>query len=268
MEDEDLASLHRAGAEAWPELALDLARFREAVRARVTRADEVRAGDLYLAVACQLGDAAAIAAFERALIPPLRRIVAKAAKDDLVLDDVMQAMRVRVLVGEAGQEARIARYEGRGSLLSWLKVIALRILTDQKREVRRIVPVSTISDLPPGLTLAPDALLLDRQWGPILKGGLAEAMRTLEPRERTLLRLHYVDGVVLERIGTMYGVNKSTVSRWLTAARERLLAGAIAAVRSSLGGGADHDIESLCVKLIDRLELSLSALYSAGAAAG
>ncbi|WP_395812894.1 sigma factor-like helix-turn-helix DNA-binding protein [Archangium minus] len=59
----------------------------------------------------------------------------------------------------------------------------------------------------------------------VLTQVLAEALAALPSRERTVLRLHLVEGLSLERIGTVYRTHKSTVSRWLARAREEVLAG-------------------------------------------
>ena len=52
---------------------------------------------------------------------------------------------------------------------------------------------------------------------------LAQALERLPEHERALLRLHLVNGVSLEKIGTMFAVSQPTASRWLAAARAKLL---------------------------------------------
>src|SRR5437667_270564 len=55
------------------------------------------------------------------------------------------------------------------------------------------------------------------------RGALAASFRQLAPRERALLRLHFVNGLNIEAIGTAYGVHRATVARWLVAIRRDLL---------------------------------------------
>lgn len=98
----------------------------------------------------------------------------------------------------------------------------------------------------------------------MLKSALGEGLRALPARDRTLLRLHYFEGLALEKIATIYAVNKSTVSRWLAGAREGLLQHALAAVRAEVRPTADtEELESLCTYICGRLELSLSGLFVA-----
>lgn len=229
----------------------------------------VRPADLYLAVACETGDPAALAAFERAMIAPLRGILSRAEHDRAVVDEVLQQVRVRVLVGDGAAPPRLASYAGGGSLLSWLKVTALRLHANLRRGERRAPPPAgdAVDDATPPTEIPPERLLLDQRWGQVLRDALGAAMRALPPRERTLLRLHYVEGLALDRIGLTYGVHKSTVSRWLTAARDRLLAAAVEAVRARVDGVDAREVESLCEELCSRLDLSLSALQSISVAA-
>jgi RNA polymerase sigma-70 factor (ECF subfamily) len=57
-----------------------------------------------------------------------------------------------------------------------------------------------------------------------------EAFSSLDLRERTLLRMQYLDGLSIDSLATMHGVHRSTVARWQVSAREALLK----ATRSSL----------------------------------
>ncbi|MFY0527076.1 sigma-70 family RNA polymerase sigma factor [Archangium gephyra] len=90
---------------------------------------------------------------------------------------------------------------------------------------------------------------------------LAEALAALPSRERTVLRLHFVEGLSLERIGTAYRTHKSTVSRWLARAREEVLEGTRSrlAERLRLSSGELH---SLLRDVPGQLDQSLSALLA------
>jgi hypothetical protein len=71
--------------------------------------------------------------------------------------------------------------------------------------------------------------------------------------------LAYVDQVSLDAIGRMYGVNKSTVSRWLASCRAELLAAACEHLRAALGIPV-ADVESLLGLMPRDLDVSLSGL--------
>ena len=48
------------------------------------------------------------------------------------------------------------------------------------------------------------------------------ALRGLEPKERILLRQHHLDGLTMEQMGTLHGVHRLTVLRWIERVREKL----------------------------------------------
>ena len=51
---------------------------------------------------------------------------------------------------------------------------------------------------------------------------MTAAIRELEPRDRLLLKYHYLDGLTVDRIGALYTVHRATAARWIAAAREML----------------------------------------------
>ena len=78
-------------------------------------------------------------------------------------------------------------------------------------------------------------------------------------RERTLLRLHTVEGLSLERMGVMYRKDKATLSRWLAAAREKLAEETRARLAERLAL-APPELASLLRAIRSQLEVSLLRL--------
>src|SRR5207244_7224723 len=69
----------------------------------------------------------------------------------------------------------------------------------------------------------PELELLKRKYRADFKKAFASAVTGLTDRERTLLRLHFIEGISQQKLGPMYRVDASTVSRWITAARDKLI---------------------------------------------
>ncbi|MHB8875700.1 MAG: sigma factor-like helix-turn-helix DNA-binding protein, partial [Myxococcaceae bacterium] len=63
----------------------------------------------------------------------------------------------------------------------------------------------------------------------------AHTLSGLTARERTLLRMHLLDGLSFEEIGAFYRVNRSTACRWVAAARREVLKGTQAYLSDQLG---------------------------------
>ena len=62
-----------------------------------------------------------------------------------------------------------------------------------------------------------------------------------------MLRLHFIDGLNIERIGVIYRVNRATVARWLVAIRTRLFN----EVRAELA--TKHGLDTADIKSLYRI---------------
>lgn len=258
----------RDGRLAHPDVALDDQAFQAAVAARPAGDDAaVHGADLYLAVACARGEPAAVRRFERDHLAKVPRWLKLGAEGAEVVAEVAQRVAARVLVGADGAPPRIAQYTGRGPLWAWVRVVALReharLRTERARTAgREVGDDDALDQLARTGELPPDLVALRARYQAPVTAAFREALAARSPRERTLLRLAYVDQVSLDAIGRMYGVNKSTVSRWLATCRAEVLAAACEHLRAALGIPA-ADIESLLGLMPRDLDVSLSGLLRA-----
>jgi RNA polymerase sigma-70 factor (ECF subfamily) len=83
-----------------------------------------------------------------------------------------------------------------------------------------------------------------------------EALDTLQPRARTLLRLHLVDGMRTSDIARAYRVDRATVKRWLADSRESLRNEVHLRLASRLGMDPTA-LDSLLKELQSQLDLSI-----------
>jgi RNA polymerase sigma-70 factor (ECF subfamily) len=93
---------------------------------------------------------------------------------------------------------------------------------------------------------------------------IIDALKTLDDRQRMIYSLHAVDGLTIERIGAMYGVNHSTVSRWMASARAAVIAEAQRLLRDEMQLRAD-EFDSLARLLAGQLDLSVSLVLGSAA---
>ena len=253
--------------EQWPELATDdafLAHWASVLSSRAGLREQLsatHAADLLLAHACVAGHPGALAHLQREVLrqlaPALRKVEPRAA----FFDEVQQLLLDHLLVPREGQAPRLATFAGQSSLLHWLRAVALRLALNLRRSARRSPEIA--SDLP-ALDVAapvrePQLELLRHRLGASFSEALRGAFAKLGQRERSLLRLHYLEGLNLRQIGESYQVDKSTVSRWLSDARDVLLT----SVRSELEtrhGISRAEVDSLIRALNSGVELSLASL--------
>ncbi|MFY2560671.1 sigma-70 family RNA polymerase sigma factor [Corallococcus terminator] len=261
-----------AGRRAWPEVVLPEEDFLRHVAQRLVPSGEpedalaaVPVADLYLACACERGLPSAHAALERHLFPKVARAISRVRGGGVDAKEVLQQLRQRLLVpSKDGGEPRIAEYQGGGPLAAWLRAAAVRTALNLQRAEGRRARAEEDADgsMFERVGEAGDDLELDylrRRHQEDFREALSGALASLSPRERTVLRLHVVDGVSLESIGVMYRAHKSTVSRWVSNARQTVLVGVRErlAERLRLSSGELH---SLMHAVRSQLDLSLSGL--------
>jgi RNA polymerase sigma-70 factor (ECF subfamily) len=221
--EDELAALARAAKQAWPGVALDDAIFVAHLADRLPDGADperalaaVHAGDLYLACACSRRDPEAIAAFERTHLSRVDAAVAKVDGARDFVDEVRQRLRERLLVGA---RPRIADYTGSGSLAGWVRVAAVRLALNTRREARRSAQLRP----PSSVAGDPERELIHRRYRGEVEAAFRAAFAGLDEPARELLRLHYVDGISLEEIARRRQVDRSTASRRVAAVRQRLL---------------------------------------------
>ncbi len=221
--------------------------------------EALQLGDLLLACACERGDRAALAEFERAFAPDLLAAVHHVDRSGNHADDVLQVLRQKLFVGEPGGAPKIREYGGRGELRRWLRAVAVRAAIDAARAVREI-PVEdellgamVVADDHPELAHLKQASIAE------LKRALREALGALPTRERNFLQQYYLDGASLQTLARLYGLTPSAVSRGLAKARATLLGQVRNALMARLRISG-RDVDSLLGLVQSQLELSRSML--------
>jgi RNA polymerase sigma-70 factor (ECF subfamily) len=190
------ASVTRAIAEAraaWPTIDVPDDVFATYLLARSPDADvgALRAPDLYLACACSRGDTQGPATFDRVFLAPVDGIVTRTGAPPHVGADVAQLLRERLLVRQGQGPPRIAEYAGRGSLVGWVRVVALRSASTLQRDERVQARIEPVPASPPE---SPEDAAIRARYGEAFERAFREAFRALPPEERVILRLHFAKG--------------------------------------------------------------------------
>ena len=264
----------RARAEAeWPGVTLDPDAFAlalgEACRGRPVARETLRAlrvGDLLVARACVAHDRAALRAFEgllRDVELSLGRILPEAPDRA----DVLQSMRRRLLLSEEGRRPKLLEYNASGDLRAWLRVVAVRDALRVRRKAGREVRVSDHDDERlfdrGGIAVEAEAGNLKALHRDLVYNAFKEAVTRLEARDRTLLRLHYLDEVSLDALAALHRVHRATVARWLARARESLLL-ATRAVLEGQGSVQPDECDSLVRFVMSRFGGSFVKAFDDG----
>ena len=214
----DLAALHQLGRDAWPTVELPAEAFATYLADR--EPTPARAADLYLACACARGDAEAIGRFEAAYFDDVRAIVTRLAGDAATADEALQQLREKLFVG--GDRPRgITNYAGRGDLRGWFRVAATRVTLGLLRGRRKAEDVGALDTIAAG-DADPELAVMRQRYAIEANQVLRDAFAELTPRDRNLLRQHFVDGLGIDALGKLYNVHRATTARWLEKARAQL----------------------------------------------
>ncbi len=237
------ASLHELwerGRVAWPGVALAAPALAAYLGERAPSdaalsawLDEVRAADMFLACACALGLAPAIRAFDATFLVRTNLYLRSLRPTRELVAETRQELLLSLFVDAPGRPPKIRGYRGRGPLDRWVGVAALRTALDlmrrQKwRERGGDEDLLERSDGPIAAALAhvrdPELALVRARCQDDFVAAFRDAMSSLTPRERTLLRLAFLEGLTPAKIGVVYGVHRTTAMRWIEATQEAVLA--------------------------------------------
>ncbi len=262
---EALSRMYAQGQAQWPMVKLEPKAYAQHVAQKLPADAQLpdalaglESGDLFLACACGLGRSEAIAAFDEAFLPKITAALATVDKSPSFLEEAQQFLRHRLLVSDGRAAPRICDYSGRGPLGSWVRAAAVRSAINMYHAAKREVPLEDGHggglELPGG---DPEVDFLKQKYRQDFKASFEEALEGLSSQDRTVLRLHLLDGLSVEQIGAMYKANKSTVYRWMAKARETLLRQTKKILSKRLGLQR-HELESLMGLVRSQLDVSLA----------
>ncbi|HEY5927736.1 MAG TPA: sigma factor-like helix-turn-helix DNA-binding protein [Kofleriaceae bacterium] len=257
-----------AGIAAYGELAVERERVVDAIHAAReagVEADTLRphAAELYLGVACATGSRAALAELDRSYIARVADIIAPRRLPSHAVDEIRQTVRERLL---AGQPPYIATAAGRGSLAGLVAVIATRAALDWLRAHARSTARHDAEPATADLVATgnPERDHLRARYDGDVKTAFEAAVRELEPRDRTMLRFHLVDGMTIDELAKLYHVHRATAARQVEKARERVASGVRKLLSRKTGVHGD-ELRELAELVSSQLDLSLSRVLASHA---
>lgn len=216
----------------------------------------LNAPDLFLAHACLAGDPRALAAFDALHMKRVPAYVARYLRAAEQVDELKQTLRVRLLLSGPRTGPQLAGYSGRGPLGGWLRVAAVRAAIDLLRQRSPELPDPAAAQGATAPVADAELAFLKARYAPAFQRAFEDALGALPARERTMLRLHVVDGMTLTAIARAFRVNPSTVHRAIARVRERVLEETLHALGDELGVG-ETQAESIVRLVQSRIDVDL-----------
>jgi RNA polymerase sigma-70 factor (ECF subfamily) len=248
----------------WPEIALDPNVYLAHIERHGARGEPslAHAPDLYLACACAHGVASALRALDATLREDVARAVRRIDPSPAFVDEVTQVLRAKLLVGPA---PKIAEYAGRSSLRAWIGVTATRAALNMRRNADdqghdRID--SRVRAIAGSARASGETAYMKARYRPEFEEALRVALGRLDDDHRALLRLHFSEGVGLDKLAALYRVSRSTIARRVAAARRALLEDMQSELRAKLRL-SEAELESLAAFVVSSIDVSVARLLEA-----
>jgi RNA polymerase sigma-70 factor (ECF subfamily) len=263
-----LADAIAAARAAWPGLDVSPDEFTRYLAPKIAALPDgsfrqLRTSDLYLACACAERKPAALSIFEERYGTLLGRTLDRMRLSASAAEEYRAQLREALFFTQAKDAPPlIASYSGRGELGSWLRSIATRAaLKIRDKEQRNVEPTGVLDLLPAEGN--PELEYLRTRYAHEFQEALLLALGELSPRERNLLRQHYLDGLSIDAVGRLYRVHRATAARWLAEIRDTVLTRVKDGLRAG-GALSDSELESVLRMARSGFDLSISTLLPQG----
>ncbi|GHG78780.1 hypothetical protein [Comamonas sp. JC664] len=228
----------------------------------VVALERLHARDLALALACAQGTPGAADLFDAEVLRKLHGSLARFHPSPSFVDEVLQALRGNLLMPRPDSPPRLLGYAGVGSLLHWVNIsavrLALRMRKAQGQEAQVDAEMMAADPAQGGLELG----LVREEARAHVRAAFVQAVASLDDEDRELLRLHFVEHLSLTRLGELYGVHKSTLSRRLAGVKALLESRTHQGLTERLSL-SQEELDSLMRAVHGRLDVSLSGLLAA-----
>jgi RNA polymerase sigma-70 factor (ECF subfamily) len=179
--------------------------------------------DLLLCAAICQGQPEALQIFERSFMPLVRATIVRRTKGATVdLDDLVQELHCQLVVNEVPRGPLLAKYNGRGPLSAWLRIVATRFALKKRNQASANFDMTELEDYSGVITKDTELAYLRASYRSAFEESLSEALGTLSDRQRTLLRLKIVSRLSPDEIAKIYLVHRTTIVRWLADAQRKV----------------------------------------------
>jgi RNA polymerase sigma-70 factor, ECF subfamily len=243
---------------AWPGFTVARTRFEDFVRARAADGDlaPLHLSDLYLACGCADGDSQALAAFDTQHLQRLGAQLARGGSTADTIEEVLQRLRLEILVRRGDRPPGIEGYRGRSGLHAWLQVVGVREAARVEKRARREILGDDDEMWVDIVSSDPELSYLKDVYRQAVVVALRVALDGLDGEELRYLRWNLADGLSIDDIAARAGVHRATAARRLERARDNVAAGIRDELARRLRITSD-EIDELLKMVRSRLDVSV-----------
>lgn len=231
--------------EAFADLLLERIQARSSEPDPIAYAKRLCLDDLYLAMACTRGDEDAWREFSERFFDFVRTFTQRFVHDRAAADVA------DTVIADLWKRGRLAQYDGRSTLRTWLGAVAAHAAINAGKVEQRLVPLEPAlmeRGAPGDRPSPPHDPTEDQQTHQVFASLVKRALADLDADGKLLLLLYYEQKLTLDQMEPMLGVSKPTLSRRLDRLRRT--------IRDSIETQARCDLRMSADALRDRLDFS------------
>jgi RNA polymerase sigma-70 factor (ECF subfamily) len=179
--------------------------------------NSLHGNDLYLAFACAQHSAQAWDRFTNSYRRYIYNLAALVSPVKCLAYELAENILADLFLPDRSGRSRIASYDGRSSLATWLRVIIChRAANEQARKFNNMAQLDDQCEKADEEAVRSiEMALRSSRYRSLIRGSLEHACGELTDRERSLLLLRYEKGLHLGQIGGLFGLHQATITRQL-----------------------------------------------------
>ena len=185
---------------------------------------QIHMQDLVLAMACAQRTEVGWQAFRTLYRKYICEICYYLIRNGTEAEEFADSIWGELFMPDRSGQSKIASFDGRSSLSTWLRVIVSnRIINDKRRKFYCLLTLDDISEPIDAAALqSVEGQLRSRRYEEMIMRCLKLAMKDLSEHDRTILLLRYDDGLRLGEVAKLCSVHQSTITRQLERVVSRL----------------------------------------------
>jgi RNA polymerase sigma-70 factor (ECF subfamily) len=175
----------------------------------------LHAEDLYLAAACAHNSAPAWSLLAAVYNDHIDRVSHAVCSTHQEARELASSVLAHLFFRDREGQTRIASYDGRSSLATWLSTIIRHQAINQRQlKSNEAEPLDSLIGIPnPKAVSALEAVLFQSKYGEAITDSLKWAARQLSERERLVLALRFEDEMLATEIAKMLHVHPAQITR-------------------------------------------------------
>lgn len=227
----------------------------------LTFVHSLHADDLYLSLGCVSQSSRAWYRFMTQFSSYLLKLAGATLSSEADSVELAHSIVIDLFLPDRSGRSRIASYDGRSSLATWLRVLVWhRAINDRKHSHKRLQSVDLLPDIADERVLDQlDADVRARRFTDVVQDSLREACHGLTQRQRLILLLRYDRMLKVQEIAAQLAIHPSNVTRQIERVCKQLRA-AVVRILEEKHGMSREAVAECMAELLENPSYSILSL--------